>query len=156
MTLTLSSVANAAEKQTESNNEAQSARITILLFTRKGLRWTVYAGLLALRVRMHEQRLAIGSWQLARASGFYRRPSRDCSQWTAAVFSLTVARQRGNCNRFPVFAIRQRRANRRTFQRTENTGVRNLPGVGGGSQTCTHLTDVDVLLAPSLRFRRAG
>src|SRR5258708_25778842 len=118
-TLTLRSAADAAARATRSNNEAQSARITILLFTRKGLRWTVYAGLLALRVRMHEQRLATGRWQFARASGFYSRPSRDCSQWTAAVFSLTVARQRGNCTRFPVFAIGQRRANRKVFQRTE-------------------------------------
>jgi hypothetical protein len=30
------------------------------------------------------------------------------------MFSLTVARQRGNCTRFPAFAERQRRANRRT------------------------------------------
>src|SRR5208282_3012065 len=63
-----------------------------------------------------------------RAPGSCRRPSRDRSQWTAAVSSLTVARQRGNCTRFPVFATGQRRANRRTFQRTENSGVRNLPG----------------------------
>src|SRR5258708_12388551 len=53
MTLTLRSAANAAEKETKkSKNKTRSARITILLFTRKGLRWTVYAGLLALRVRM--------------------------------------------------------------------------------------------------------
>jgi len=52
-----------------------------------------------------------------------RRPSRDSSQWPAAIFSLTVARQRGNCTRFPVFTARQRRANRRTFERTENTGL---------------------------------
>ena len=66
--------------------------------------------------------MASSNWQLAIShwptSGICRRPSRDYSQWTAAVFSLTVARQRGNCTRFPVFATRQRRANRRTFQRT--------------------------------------
>src|ERR1700740_3378297 len=39
MTLTLRSAADAAEKETRSKNQAQSARITILLFTRKGLRW---------------------------------------------------------------------------------------------------------------------
>src|ERR1700739_480333 len=59
MTLTLRSAADAAEKETRSKNQAQSARITILLFTRKGLRWTVYAGLLALRVRMVEQLSAV-------------------------------------------------------------------------------------------------
>src|SRR5208282_830377 len=57
-----------------------------------------------------EDEEAIGSWQLAEASGFCRRPSREYSQWTAAIFSLTVARQRGNCTRFPVFAMGQRRA----------------------------------------------
>src|ERR1700733_2890461 len=62
MTLTLRSAANAAgrARATKIKNEAQSARITILLFTRKGLRWTVYAGLLALRVR--RLRLAISSY----------------------------------------------------------------------------------------------
>src|SRR6202167_3462125 len=45
----------------KSKNEAQSARITILLFTRKGLRWTGYAGLLALRVRMLQRQVTIGS-----------------------------------------------------------------------------------------------
>src|ERR1700691_5963065 len=54
MTLTLRSAADAADRRTKSKNEAQNVRITILLFTRKGLRWTVYAGLLAWRVRMVE------------------------------------------------------------------------------------------------------
>src|SRR5580700_7886172 len=60
MTLTLRSAADAAAMKTKIRNEARSARITILLFTRKGLRWTVYAGLLALRVRMRG-----GNWQFA-------------------------------------------------------------------------------------------
>src|ERR1022692_2649096 len=60
MTLTLRSAADAAARETKSKNEARSARITILLFTRKGLKWTVYAGLLALRVRM--RRVAISIW----------------------------------------------------------------------------------------------
>src|SRR5260370_5666151 len=59
MTLTLRSAADAAARATKIKNEARSARITILLFTRKGLRWTVFAGLLALRVRMLEQQLAL-------------------------------------------------------------------------------------------------
>src|SRR6266403_5973884 len=113
-TFILSSAADAAATAEKSKNEAQSARITILLFTRKRLRWTVYAGLLALRVRMLNP---AGSEH----SVSYRRPSRGFSQWPAAIFSLTVARQRGTCTRFPVFTARQRRANRRTFQRTENT-----------------------------------
>src|ERR1017187_9334334 len=52
MTLTFRSAADAAARETKSKNEARNARITILLFTRKGLRRTIYAGLLALRVRM--------------------------------------------------------------------------------------------------------
>src|SRR5271169_3222275 len=119
MTLTLRSAADAAARATNSKNEALSARITILLFTRKRLRWTVYAGLLALRVRMFDP-------CAFRTSEFLQRPSR--------IFSLTVARQRGNCTRFPVFATGQRRANRRTFQRTRNSGVRNLVEGLGVSQ----------------------
>src|ERR1700733_13432420 len=80
MTLTLRSAANAAgrARATKIKNEAQSARITILLFTRKGLRLTVCAGLLALRVRMLE-RQASGKWPfaIALASGFCRRSSQD-------------------------------------------------------------------------------
>src|ERR1700679_1066382 len=62
MTLTLRSAANAAgrARATKIKNEAQSARITILLFTRKGLRWTVYDGLLALRVRTLERQFGSG------------------------------------------------------------------------------------------------
>src|SRR5260370_16403053 len=52
MSFTLRSAADAAARAKIIKNETRSARITILLFTRKGLRWTVYAGLLALRVRM--------------------------------------------------------------------------------------------------------
>src|SRR5258706_2115360 len=52
MTLTLRSAADAAARATKSKNEERKTCMTILLFTRKGLRWTVYAGLLALRVRM--------------------------------------------------------------------------------------------------------
>src|SRR4029077_171868 len=63
MTLTLRSAAEAAARATRTKNKARNARITILLFTRKGLRWTVYAGLLALRVRM-KKRLAISHWLL--------------------------------------------------------------------------------------------
>src|ERR1700683_5321759 len=61
MTLTLRSAADAAARAAKTKNEARSARITILLFTRKGLRWTVYAGLLALRVRMKKQ-LLVSLW----------------------------------------------------------------------------------------------
>ena len=139
MTLTLRSAADAAARATKSKNEAQSARITILLFTRKGLRWTVYAGLLALRVRMAERPLALA------VSNWLEHP--DCADGLpgiapsgpAAIFSLTVARQRGNCTRFPVFATGQRRANRRTFQRTENSGVRNLVEGLGGSQITSEI-----------------
>jgi len=45
--------------------------------------------------------------------------SKDRSQWPAAVSSLTVARQRGTHTRFPVFAERQRRAFRRTWERSQ-------------------------------------
>ena len=41
------------------------------------------------------------------------------SQWPMAISSLTVARQRGICTRFPVFAERRKRAFRTTLQRAE-------------------------------------
>jgi hypothetical protein len=100
------------------------------------------------------QQSAFSQLQEHPTSGFCRRPSRNCSRWTAAIFSLTVARQRGNCTRFPVFAKRQRRANRRTFQRTGNRGVRNLPGWSRGSQIAKSLTDQ--LQGPRLNFARAS
>ena len=49
------------------------------------------------------------------------RPSRDYPSGPRAISSLTVARQRGIYTRFPVFAERQRRAFRKTFQRAEKT-----------------------------------
>src|SRR5271169_33578 len=101
MTLTLRSAADAAARATKIKNVTRDTCMTILLFTRKGLRWTDCAGLLALRVRM------------ACAIQFGPRPSRDHSQWPEAVSSLTVARQRGIHTRFPFFAERQRRAFRR-------------------------------------------
>src|SRR5579864_3833687 len=56
------------------------------------------------------------------------------SQWPRAISSLTVARQRGICTRFPVFAERQRRAFRKTFQRAGRNSGMNLTGVVRGSQ----------------------
>src|SRR5579863_7529484 len=72
MTLTLRSAAAAAARATSRNNATGNARMTILLFTRKGLRWTDCAGLLALRVRM------------ACTIRFGPRPSRDRPQWPEA------------------------------------------------------------------------
>src|SRR5580700_11781508 len=93
MTLTLRSAADAAAIETKIRNEARSARITILLFTRKGLRWTVYAGLLALRVRMRGGNC---NSQLAGASGFCRRPSQGLLPVTGCDFlaySCAAARE---------------------------------------------------------------
>ena len=77
---------------------------TFLLFTRKRLKATDRAGLLASRVR------------IVRSESNSPRPSRNSFQWPIAVSSLTVARQRGILTRFPVFTERQRRASRMTSQ----------------------------------------
>jgi len=61
------------------------------------------AGLLASRVRI--DCIRIRPW-----------PSRNQFQWPRVIFSLTVARQRGTCTRFPVFAERQRRAFQTKFK----------------------------------------
>src|SRR3954462_11219330 len=54
------------------------------------------------------------------------------SQWPRAMSSLTVARQRGICTRFPVFAERRKRA----FLRLQRAELLNdeCNGRGGGSQ----------------------
>jgi hypothetical protein len=62
-----------------------------------------------------------------------RRPSRE-SQWPRAVSSLTVARQRGICTRFPVFVQRRRRALRVVSKSEPRIYWVTWPGVnlGGG------------------------
>jgi hypothetical protein len=67
------------------------------------------AGLLAMRVRM-------------RSSEFVRGLPGN-SQWPRPVSSLTVARQRGICTRFPVFAQRQKRAFR-SLEKNPTTELR--------------------------------
>src|SRR5580658_2967055 len=66
MTLTLRSAADAAARATKTRNEAQSARITILLFTRKGLR----ADDLRRSPGFAREDASSSNWQLARASKF--------------------------------------------------------------------------------------
>ena len=54
------------------------------------------------------------------------------SQWPRAMSSLTVARQRGICTRFPVFAERQRRAFRR-YAKERKLRNDECNGSGGGT-----------------------
>jgi len=48
----------------------------------------------------------------------------DSIQWPRAISSLTVARQRGTCTRFPVFAEQRRRAFQVNFK---ELSLLNLP-----------------------------
>ena len=130
MTLTLRSAADAAARSAKSNNEAQNARITILLFTRKGLRWTVYAGLLALRVRMKKQ-WAIRHWlQHPEFAGGLPgiapsdrlRFSRLQLRGSAGIAPASLSLPRGK-TRKP-----------KDISKNGNGGVRNLPGESSGSQ----------------------
>src|SRR5690242_3678363 len=91
MTLILSSAAEAAATRTTTPMRIRRHRMHSSFDTRKGLRWTVHAGLLALRVRTP-----------CSTSGGDNRPSRGWPSDRLRLSSLTVARQRGILTRFPL------------------------------------------------------
>src|SRR5437879_6248539 len=135
MTLTLRSAADDAARATKSKSEAQSTRITILLFTRKGLRWTVCAGLLALRVRMvnSTQQSALSIQPMRALARAHPRFFAGGLPGIAPSDRLRFSRLqlRGSAGIAPAslsLPSGKDAQTERTFQRTTNAGVRNLPG----------------------------
>src|SRR5207245_6984233 len=79
--------------------------------------------------------------------------------WPAAVSSLTVARQRGSCTRFPVFAEGQRRAVRRIWERAKEP-CEEFSGWGGWKSNGARLSRLVMVRArcftpPGGRLRSA-
>jgi hypothetical protein len=120
--LTFSSAADAAARAAKNKSEAPNARMTILLFTRKGLRWTDCAGLLALRVRM------------ARAHPV--RPAAFPGSFPVAGGSFLAYSCAAAWDSHPLPSLRQAAKTRlpKDLKKNQKTRARNLPTGGRGSQ----------------------